>query len=125
MRNRSIGFGFVVVVLALTAAGCGGSNANTYTCNFAASSGLCYEYSASQALTSAQVTQLQSSCTTGGAGTFATGSTCPSASRVGSCALTNAQASGVTVKYAFYSPTYTAASGQQFCTTLTGTWTAG
>ncbi len=122
MRNRLIGF--VVVVLAVAAVGCGGSSGNTYSCNFAASAGLCYDYSAPTPLPSAQVTQLQTSCT-GAAGTFSTGSTCPSASRVGSCALTNSQMSGVTFKYAFYSPAYTAASGQQFCTTLTGTWTAG
>jgi hypothetical protein len=122
MRNRLIGF--VVVVLAVAATGCGGSSGNTYSCNFAASAGLCYDYSSPQPLPAAQVTQLQSACTTGGA-TFSTSSTCPSASRVGSCALTNSQMAGVTLKYAFYSPTYTAASGQQFCTTLTGTWTAG
>src|SRR5258708_2660725 len=122
MRNRLIGF--VVVVLAVAAVGCGGSSGNLYSCNFAASSGLCYDWSSPQALPSAQLTQIQTSCTAA-AGTFSTGSTCPSASRVGSCALTNTQMSGVTIKYAFYSPAYTAASGQQFCTTLTGTWTAG
>jgi hypothetical protein len=125
MRNRLIGFGFVMVVLAVAATGCGGSSGNIYSCNFAASAGLCYDYSSAQPLPSAQVTQLQTACTTGGAGTFSTSSTCPSASRVGSCALTNTQMSGVTVKYVFYSPAYTAATGQQFCTSLTGTWTAG
>jgi hypothetical protein len=126
MRNRSIALGFVVVGLALAAASCGGSSGNAYSCNLSASVGLCYDWSSPQALTSAQVTQLQNACTSGvAAGTFSTSSTCPSASRVGSCALTNSQMAGVTLKYAFYSPTYTAASGQQFCTTLTGTWTAG
>jgi hypothetical protein len=126
MRNRLIGFGFVVVVLAVAAVGCGGSS-NTYSCNFAASIGLCYDYSSPQALTAAQVTQLQNACTAGAAaGAFSTTSSCPSAGRVGSCALPNTQMTGVTIKYAFYSPNYTAASGQQFCTTnLTGTWTAG
>jgi hypothetical protein len=124
MRNRLIGF--IVVVLAVAAVGCGGSSGNTYTCNFAASYGACYEWDAPQALPSAQVTQLQTACTSGAAaGTFSTGSTCPSASRVGTCALTNSQVSGVTYKYVFYGPTYTAASGQQACASLTGTWTAG
>ncbi len=125
MRNRLIGF--VVVVLAIAAVGCGGSSSgNTYTCSFAASYGACWEWSAPQALPSAQVTQLQTACTSGGAaGSFSTGSTCPSASRVGTCALTNTQVSGVTYKYVFYSPIYTAASGQQICASLTGTWTAG
>ena len=122
MRNRLIGF--VVVVLTVAAVGCGGSSGNLYTCNFGASAGYCQEWNALSALPSAQVTQFQNSCTVAG-GTYSTGSTCPSASRVGSCALTNSQMSGVTFKYAFYSPAYTAASGQQFCTTLTGTWTAG
>ncbi len=125
MRNRLIGLGFAVVVFALAAVSCGGSNSNIYSCNFAASAGLCYEYSSPVALTSTQVTQLQSSCTTGGAGTFSTSASCPSASRVGSCALSNAQMAGVSIKYVFYSPAYTAVTGQQFCTTLTGTWTAG
>ncbi|SRR6266851_2611599 len=125
MRNRLIGF--IVVVLAVAAVGCGGSsNGNTYTCSFAASYGICLEWSAAQALTSAQVTQLQNACTSVGvASSFSTGSTCPSASRVGTCALTNSQVSGTTYKYVFYSPIYTAASGQQICASLTGTWTAG
>lgn len=123
MRNRLIAF--VAVVFVATGFGCGGSG-NTYTCSFAASAGVCWEWQTPQALTSQQVTQLQSACTAGGAGaTFSTGGTCPSASRIGSCALTNSQVSGTSYKYVFYAPTYTVTSGQQFCTGLSGTWTAG
>ena len=124
MRNPLISL--VVVVLAVAAFGCGGSNGNGYTCSYAASVGICAELSTSQALTSQQVTTIQNYCTAGGglSGTFSTGMTCPSASRVGICTMNNTQVNGVTFKLAFYSPTYTATTGQQTCAVV-GTWTAG
>ena len=128
MRIGSIGF--VALLLAVGALGCGdsnsGSNANTYTCSFAASSGVCYQWTAPQTLTSAQVSQLQTACTTGNPpGTFASGANCPSASRVGTCTLANTQVSGVTYKWVLYSPTFTAANGQTLCAAANGTWVAG
>jgi hypothetical protein len=124
MRNPLISL--VVVVLAVAAFSCGGSSPNGYTCNYSASVGICAEWSASQSLTSQQVTTLQNYCTAGGglSGTFSTGMTCPSASRVGICTMNNTQVNGVTFKLAFYGPTYTAATGQLYCG-FVGTWTAG
>jgi hypothetical protein len=121
MRNPLISL--VVVVLAVAAFSCGGSSGNTYTCNFASSAGVCWEWTSQQALTSQQVTTIQNACTTG-AGTYSTGGSCPSASRVGTCTLTNSQVSGTTFKWELYSPTYTATTGQQICG-FVGTWTAG
>src|SRR5262249_32146195 len=57
-------------------------------------------------------------------GTFSTGATCPSASRVGTCVIST-QLPGVTYKWSFYSPTYTAQTGQTFCTNFSGFWTPG
>lgn len=123
MRRRVIGFG---VVLAVAAFGCGG-NGNTYTCTYSASAGICAEWDAAQALNSSQVTTLQNYCTSGVGitGTFSTGVTCPSASRVGTCALTTTQVSGTSSKFVFYTPIYSATTGQQACTAFSGTWTAG
>ncbi len=104
----------------------GGGSGGTWSCNIAG--GICVQVSG-QNVTSAQVTQIQNACTSGGSGTFAT-SACPSASRVGSCALPSSNpygggVSGVTVTYVMYSPTFDTTTGPQTCTALGGTWTAG
>jgi hypothetical protein len=130
MTRRIVGLGLALCTI--VAVGCGGSGGGggggttTYSCNFTATS-FCYEWTAPAALTSAQVTQLQAACTGGGAGgVFATGPACPTVSRVGTCALANnTGVPGVVYNYRFYSPGFTASSGQTFCTNLRGTWTAG
>jgi len=125
MRNSSVGFGAALVLVA-TAFGCGGSSGNSYTCNFAAAAGLCWEWTAPQSLTSAQQSQLQTACTTNNPpGTFSTGANCPSASRVGTCSVNISQVPGESYKIKFYSPTWTAATGQQACPSSLGSWTPG
>jgi len=113
-------------LLALAAAGCS-SSTTTYTCNFASTVGQCFEWSTTESLSSSEVSQLQTACTGGVAGgTFATGATCSSTNRVGTCTFSAYGAvSGVTYAWALYSPTYTATTGQAYCTTAGGTWTAG
>jgi len=124
MRNRLFGVG-AGLVLALAAFSCGGSG-NTYTCNFAANSGLCWEWSTSQSLSSSEQSQLQTACTSNNPpGTFSNGASCPSTNRVGTCSINAGQVNSVSYKIKFYSPTWTAASGQQACPASLGTWTAG
>ena len=114
-------------MVAIAAFGCGGSSSdgNTYVCNYPSTVGICYQWTSPAALTSAQISQLQSLCSmTQLGGTFSTGATCPSANRVGTCAIST-QLQGVTYKWSFYSPTYTAQTGQTFCTNSSGIWTPG
>jgi hypothetical protein len=118
--------GVAAVILAVATFGCGSSN-NTFTCSYAASIGYCYEWTSPSALNSSQVSQLQQQCTNSGiaGATFSTGSTCPTANRVGTCAVSNPQLSYVNYKFVLYSPAYNAQTGQTFCTASNGTWTAG
>ncbi|HKD41216.1 MAG TPA: hypothetical protein VKB87_13105 [Myxococcaceae bacterium] len=114
-------------MVAIAAFGCGGgsSNGNTYVCNYPSTVGICSQWTSPAALTSAQISQLQGDCSmTQWGGTFSTGATCPSASRVGTCVIST-QLPGVTYKWSFYSPTYTAQTGQTFCTNFSGFWTPG
>jgi len=105
-------------VLAVAASGC--SSSNTYVCSFAASDGLCWEWTTSD---SSYQSAIQQSCTTGG-GTFSNGGSCPSTNRVGTCAIPFPSA-GVTYQWSLYNPPFTATTGQQACTAEGGTWTAG
>jgi len=124
MRNSSVGFGAALVLVA-AAFGCGGSSGNSYTCNFAAAAGLCWEWTAPQSLTSAQQSQLQTACTTSPiGGAFSTGGNCPNAGRVGICTITFPQVPGTTYKLSLYSPIYDAQTGPATCTGQ-GTWTPG
>jgi hypothetical protein len=125
MRTHSIRI--AAVLLAVLGVGCS-SGGNTYTCSFAASVGVCYQWTTSDSLSSTQISELQDACTAGGgagSGTFSTGSNCPSSNRVGSCALSDVGVSGVSYAWVLYSPAYTATTGQAFCTEVSGTWTAG
>ena len=129
MTGRIVGLG--LALFTIVAAGCGGSDNGlgsgaVYSCNFTAGS-LCFEWTSPASLTSAQLTAVQASCTSGGAGgVFANGSACPTASRLGTCALANnTGVPGLIYRYRFYSPLYTATSAQMLCTNLMGTWTAG
>ena len=129
MRDRSVGF-VAALVLAVAAFSCGGSSSggggNTYTCNFATSAGICWEWTAPSSLTSAQQSQLQTACTGGNPpGTFATGASCPSTNRVGTCAYNNTQVAGVSYKIRFYSPNWNTTTGAQACPASVGTWTPG
>src|SRR5262249_26780972 len=125
MRNRWVGFGAGLVV-ALAAFSCGGSSGNTYTCNFAANSGICWEWTTSQSLSSSQQSQLQTACTSNNPpGTYATGANCPSPTRVGTCPVNNTKENSVTYKIKFSPPPWTAAWGKQPCPASIGTWTAG
>ena len=108
------------VLLAVAASGC--SSSNTYVCNFAASVGLCYEWTTSD---SSYESAFQQACTGGGSGgTFSTGGSCPSTNRVGTCTIPFTSANA-TYQWVLYSPTFTASTGQQACTAEGGTWTAG
>jgi len=123
MHNRMIGF---VVVLAATGFGCG-LGGTSYTCTFGATYGVCWEWDAPVPPPSSQVTQLQNACTSGVGvtGTFSSGASCPSANRVGTCTMHTTQLIGVTYKLVYYSPAFTATTGQAACTTSNGTWTPG
>ncbi len=124
MTGRIVGLGLALCTI--VAVGCGGGilGSTTFSCNNAAQS-FCFDETVPSSLASAQVTQLQSACT-GGSGTFANGSACPTASRVGSCALANTTGvPGVSYTERFYSPRYTASTAQLICTAQGGTWTAG
>src|SRR5262249_30581668 len=97
VRNRSFGLG-PAVVLAAIVFGCGSDNSkNTFTCNYAASAGVCADFTSSQSLSSAQQSQIQTACTTTNPpGTFSSGATCPTANRVGTCTVNNSGVQGVT-----------------------------
>jgi hypothetical protein len=126
MTRRILGLGFALcTILSVGCSGGGTGSGATFSCNLPADS-FCYDWTSVANLTSAQVTQLQTACTNAG-GTFGNGSACPSANRVGTCSVTNSTGvAGLNYDYRFYSPTYTAATGQQFCTSLPGgVWTAG
>ncbi|HMK73349.1 MAG TPA: hypothetical protein VK454_08410 [Myxococcaceae bacterium] len=124
MRKSLIGL--AAAVLAVAASGCSSSSSNTYTCDFSAAVGFCYEWSTASSLSSSEISQLQAACTGGGAGgTFSTGTTCSSTNRVGQCTFSNFGVSGVSYIWVLYSPTYTATTGQTFCTQSGGSWTAG
>jgi hypothetical protein len=133
-KGRKLTIAWLGAVLAVAAFGCGGGSDSaglgngsngmkTYTCNFA-SHGFCYEFAAPSSITSAQESQLQNACTSGGGSGFSSGTTCPSAGRVGTCAYANSSVAGVPWKWMFYAPN-TAASGQSTCASSGGTWTAG
>ncbi len=127
--------GLGLALCTIVALGCGGGSGGgpvgsiTISCNF---TDRCFDETVPSSLTSAQMTQLQNGCT--GGAMFGNGSACPTASRVGTCALGNfffgvpgfimaPSANGVDER--FYSPGYTALTAQQTCTAQGGTWTAG
>jgi hypothetical protein len=129
--------GLGLALCTIVALGCGGSGgggpggSTNLSCNFTASS-FCFDETVPSRLTSLELTQLQNTCT--GGGTFGYDSACPTADRVGTCALACAYycapgfskapaASGVNER--FYSPGNTASTAQQACTAQGGTWTAG
>jgi hypothetical protein len=125
MRRALIGL--VALLVAAAASGCSSSSNNTYTCDFSAAVGFCYEWSTANSLSSSEISQLQAACTGSGSGggTFSTGTTCSATNRVGTCTFSNFGVSGVSYIWVLYSPSYTATSGQTFCTQSGGTWTAG
>jgi hypothetical protein len=120
MRRGMVGL--AAVVMAVVAAGC--SSNSTYTCNFTASVGICYQWSTSESLTSAEVDALQQACTGSGLGgaTFTNGGSCPSTNRVGTCSFS---ASNVSYSWAYYTPTFNATDAQTACAGAGGTWSAG
>jgi hypothetical protein len=91
-------------------AGTGGGTSGTGSCNFAGN-GFCLDSVSSAA------------CSSGG--TFST-SACPTGNRVGTCTVTSG---GQSIVVRLYSPTFTAALGQQACTAGqlggAGTWVGG
>lgn len=121
MTGRIIGMGLAVCTIA--SAGCGGVN-HTYSCSQAAAA-VCVEWTSVVPLTGAQLTQLQQGCGAEG-GVFGNGSACPTANRVGVCALPNSTGiPGLTYKVQYYSPLYNASTGQMICAGQNGSWTPG
>jgi|SRR5215472_13449733 len=126
MRNRLIGA--AAAMLAVTAFGCGGkSNSSAaWTCNVAASTGFCYEWTAPSNLNSSDVSQLQQAlqqnCTSS-QGIFSTGLDCPAMNRVGTCAQSYDQEHGVPHNIVLYAPNHSAQVGQALCVGIGGAWT--
>ena len=127
MRKRFIGGAAAMFVL--SAFGCGGTSnsSDTWTCNQAASTGFCYEWSTPNYLNSSDVSQLhqalQQNRTSSQGGMFSSGANCPTMNRVGTCAVSYVQESGVPENIVLYAPTHSAQAGQALCDGARGTWT--
>jgi hypothetical protein len=125
MRNRLVAV--AAWALLITSLGCGGSSgptktgglANSYICTFATTEGICFEWTATRALTSDEQAQLQTGCRLYRPGTFLAGGSCPIG--IGTCTLTTSQVSDTTLKYQFYSPPWNPVTAQSACASL-GTW---
>jgi hypothetical protein len=112
-------------IVLLVGAGCGGggdgggggATTSTASCTVHQASGAgCVEWEVTQ---EGQISGFSSSCTSQG-GTFARAS-CPSANRVGRCAMSQG---GQAFTLVFYAPS-TVANGQTACSAASGVWTSG
>ena len=119
MRLKTILAGVLAVVVA--AAGCSGTT--LYSCS---SNGICEEWSAPYALSSAEMLQAQRQC----AGTL--GTACPDGSRIGVCVFvfvavigSTPYGNGAPIVDVLYAPTFNATTGESYCTNYGGVWTSG
>ncbi len=116
------------IAFALCTAGCSSSSSSSFSCTFSSTSTLassCYQWTSPQSLTSQQISDLSTACTSASTGaTFSQGQSCSTTNSVGTCSFSSPE-SGVTYGWVFYSPTYNTTSGAAFCAEAQGTWTAG
>jgi hypothetical protein len=109
--------GLAAMALALAAcggsSGGGGSGNTTLACNVTSAGG-CFEWTAPESSIASVQAAFNASCTNEGGSAV---SACSSTSRVGKCTVTlNEGTTRVTIVSSLYSPTYTAATAQQECT---------
>ena len=129
VNMRKLCIGGSAAMFVLTVLGCGGTSnsSDTWTCNQAASTGLCYEWSAPKYLNSSDVGQLQQAlqqnCTSSQGAMFSIGANCPTMNRIGTCAVSYVQERGVPENIVLYAPTHSAPAGQAVCASARGTWT--
>ena len=119
--KKTIGLAVLGFILAACGGGGGSSGGGntTLACNLQAQGG-CFEWSGPESSIGTVQTAFNQACSSEGGSAV---SACPSANRVGKCTLVVTQGTiSVTIVTSLYSPTYTATTAQQECTSSGGTW---